>query len=83
MPRMFHVLAFFTLVFAVMFFVDDKPNAALLFLGQTVIFATLGFLNLKEKTYMYLFGAYLTLFFVGFTYWAEFMMAAPGSAGGP
>lgn len=83
MPRMFRVMGFWTLIFAVMFYVGDMPNCALLFLGQTVIFAALGYLNLTERTYIYLFGAYMTLFFVGFTYWAEFMMAAPGSAGGP
>lgn len=83
MPRMFRVLGFWTFVSAIMFYIGDMNNLALLFLAQTVIFVTLGYLNLTERTYIYLFGAYLTLFFVGFTYWAEFMMAAPGSAGGP
>jgi hypothetical protein len=74
MPRMFRVLAFFTAVMGVMLHVGGKVDAALLFYGQTVIFYCLGLLNLSERTYIYIFGAYLTLFFVGYTYWTTFLM---------
>ena len=30
--------------------------------------------------YIYIFGAYLTVFFIGFTYWTTFMMI-PGAGG--
>lgn len=79
MPRMFRVIAFWTAIFGVMFNTDGKIDAALLFYGQTVIFYCLGLLNLSERTYIYIFGAYLTLFFIGFTYWTTFMMV-PGTS---
>ncbi|HBF58889.1 DUF2626 family protein, partial [Exiguobacterium sp.] len=44
------------------------------FLAQTVFFAALGYLRLTEKTYVYIFGAYLTVFFIVFTYWSNFQM---------
>ncbi|HET7657329.1 MAG TPA: DUF2626 domain-containing protein [Bacillales bacterium] len=78
MPRMFRVIAFWTAIFGIMFNVDGKIDAALLFYGQTVVFYCLGLLNLSERTYIYIFGAYLTLFFIGFTYWTTFMMV-PGA----
>jgi len=78
MPRMFRVIAFWTAIFGAMFNIDGKIDAALLFYGQTVIFYCLGLLNLSERTYIYIFGAYLTLFFIGFTYWTTFMMV-PGA----
>ncbi|MDX5473984.1 MAG: DUF2626 domain-containing protein, partial [Bacillaceae bacterium] len=37
----------------------------------------LSFLKLSERMYIYIFGAYLTIFFVGFSYWTTFMMV-PG-----
>ncbi|HET7579788.1 MAG TPA: DUF2626 domain-containing protein [Bacillales bacterium] len=77
MPRMFRVIAFWTAVMGVMFQVGGMLDAALLFYGQTVIFYCLGLLNLSERVYLYIFGAYLTLFFIGFTYWTTFMMV-PG-----
>jgi len=35
-------------------------------------------LKLSERMYMYVFGAYLTIFFAGFTYWTNFMMPLDG-----
>src|SRR5699024_12859576 len=61
MDRMFRGLAFWTGIFTVMFFVGDMNKTALLFLVQTVFFLTLSYLNLSERMYMYLFGAYLTV----------------------
>ena len=80
MPRMFRMLSFWTAAMGVMFHVGDMFSAALLFYGQTVIFLTLGYLNLSERVYVYLFGAYLTLFFIGLTYWTAFMVV-PGNGG--
>jgi len=76
---MFRVLAFWTFIFAVMALAGGLIPMALLFFGNTAIFLTVSYLNLSERTYIYIFGAYLTLFFVGFTYYSAFMMP-PGGA---
>lgn len=52
---------------------------SLIFFAQTVFFLTVSYLNLSERMYVYIFGAYLTLFFVGFTYWSAFMMVPGGT----
>ncbi|MFZ3588133.1 DUF2626 domain-containing protein [Bacillus sp. DJP31] len=80
MDRMYRVLGFWTGIFSVMFFLGDMYTTSLLFLGQTVFFVLLGYLNLSERMYIYIFGAYLTVFFIGFTYWTTFMMV-PGTGG--
>ncbi|MGC4376552.1 DUF2626 domain-containing protein [Fictibacillus sp. Mic-4] len=80
MARMYRVLGFWTAVIAVMAYLGDLVPMALLFVGQTIMFVTLGYLNLSERMYIYIFGAYLTVFFVGFTYWTTFMMT-PGAGG--
>lgn len=77
MDRMFRVLAFWTGIFAVMFFVGDMMGPALLSLIQTAFFLTLSYLRLSERMYMYLFGAYLTVFIVGYTWYSEFILV-PG-----
>lgn len=77
MDRMFRVLAFWTGIFAVMFFVGDMMEPALLSLIQTAFFLTLSYLRLSERMYMYLFGAYLTVFIVGYTWYSEFILV-PG-----
>ena len=74
MDRMFRVLSFWTGIFAVLFYVGDMYNMALLFFAQTGGFLALGYLNLSERVYIYIFGAYLTVFFVGFTYYATFLL---------
>jgi len=79
MDRMFRVLGFWTAMIAIMSFLGDLHNMALLFLGQTIVFVSLGYLKLSERVYMYIFGAYLTLFMVGFTYWTVFVMTPGGS----
>ncbi len=75
MARMFRVLGFWTAMIAIMAFLGDLDNMAMLFLAQTIVFVSLGYLNLSERVYMYLFGAYLTLFMAGFTYWTVFVMS--------
>jgi hypothetical protein len=79
--RMFRVCGFWTAIIAVMAYVGDMFTFSLLFLAQTVMFVSLGYLNLSERMYVYIFAAYLTIFFVGFTYWSVFMMT-PGAGGG-
>ncbi|MEH7124517.1 MULTISPECIES: DUF2626 domain-containing protein [unclassified Bacillus (in: firmicutes)] len=80
MDRMYRVLGFWTGIFAVMFFVGDMYTTSLIFFGQTGFFLLLSYLKLSERMYMYVFAAYLTVFFVGFTYWSTFMMT-PGVSG--
>lgn len=77
MDRMFRVLGFWTGIFAVMFYLGDMPQTALLFFGQTGFFVLLGYLKLSERMYMYIFGAYLAVFFIGFTYYTTFLLV-PG-----
>ncbi|HLR01131.1 MAG TPA: DUF2626 family protein [Virgibacillus sp.] len=77
MDRMFRVLAFWTGIFTVMFYIGDMNLLAVLFLVQTVFFLTLGWLKLSERMYMYMFYAYLTIFMVGFTWYSEFILV-PG-----
>ena len=73
MDNMFKVLGWWTGIFAVLFFAGDMLPAALLFVANTVFFLLLGYLNLTERMYMYMFGAYLMVFTVGFTYYATFI----------
>ena len=75
MDRMFRVLGFWTGIFSVMFYVGDMQQAALLFLGQTGFFVLLSYLKLTERMYIYVFGAYLTVFFIGFTYYTTFYLS--------
>lgn len=74
MDRMFRVLAFWTGIFTVMFFVGEMKETALLFLIQTAFFIAVSYLKLSERMYMYIFGAYLTVFFIGFTYYSSFLL---------
>ncbi|GEK31656.1 membrane protein [Kurthia zopfii] len=73
MDKMYKVLAFWTGIFAVMFYLGDMDKVSLLFVANTGFFLLLGFLNLTERMYMYIFGAYLMVFFAGFTYWTTFL----------
>lgn len=73
MDRMFRVLGFWTGIFATMFFVGNMLEMTLLFVCQTVFFVLVGYLNLSERMYIYIFGAYLTIFFIGFTYYTTFL----------
>ncbi len=78
MDRVFRVLGFWTGIFTVMFFLGGMDKTAMLFLVQTGFFVLLGYLNLTERMYMYVFGAYLTVFFAGFTYYTLFLMPPGG-----
>ncbi|MFB4164825.1 MULTISPECIES: DUF2626 domain-containing protein [Alteribacillus] len=74
MDRMFRMMGFWTAVFAILFFVGDMFSMAILFFAQTAGFLALGYMRLTERMYIYIFGAYLTVFFVGFTYYTTFLM---------
>jgi len=78
MDRMYRVLGFWTGIFTIMFYLGGMDKTALLFLGQTGFFILLGYMNLTERMYMYVFGAYLTVFFAGFTYYTLFIMPPGG-----
>ncbi|RPF55634.1 DUF2626 domain-containing protein [Aquisalibacillus elongatus] len=79
MPRMFRGIAFWTGIFTAMFYAGGMTQLSLLFLAQTIFFLGIGYLNLSERLYMYIFGAYLTVFMVGFTYYVTFLLE-PGFA---
>ncbi|WP_147802890.1 DUF2626 domain-containing protein [Alkalicoccus halolimnae] len=74
MERMYRVLGFWTGIFAVLFLVGEMVEASILFFAQTGVFIALSYLKLSERAYVYIFGAYLTVFFVGFTYYTTFIM---------
>ncbi|MCF3941767.1 DUF2626 domain-containing protein [Oceanobacillus alkalisoli] len=80
MDRVFRMLGFWTGIFAVMFYVGDMMVPSVLSLIQTVFFLTVGYLKLSERMYMYLFGAYLTVFMIGYTWYSEFILV-PGFGG--
>ena len=77
MARMFRVLGFWTLIIALMALAGDMVQMALLFFFQTAAFMLLGYMNLKEKTYLVLFWGYLILSFLGITYWSFFELHYP------
>lgn len=73
MDNMFKMMGFWTAIFTVLFYIGDMNTVALIFLANTGLFVLLGFMNLSERMYLYVFGAYLTVFFAGFTYYTTFM----------
>ncbi|WP_019414933.1 DUF2626 domain-containing protein [Paenisporosarcina sp. TG20] len=79
MNNMYKVMGFWTGIFSVLFYLGDMYPASLLLLANTGIFILLGFLNLSERMYLYIFGAYLTVFFAGFTYYTTFIQVMGGS----
>lgn len=48
MDNMYKVMAFWTGIFAVMFYLGGMNEVSLLFLGNTGLFLLLGFLNLQN-----------------------------------
>ncbi|GKV64603.1 MULTISPECIES: DUF2626 domain-containing protein [Sporosarcina] len=73
MDNMFKLCGFWTGIFAVMFYVGNMIPASLLLVASTIFFVLLGYLKLSERMYMYLFGAYLMMFMVGFSYYSIFI----------
>ncbi|WP_018923795.1 DUF2626 domain-containing protein [Salsuginibacillus kocurii] len=74
MDRMFRVIAFWTGIFAVLFLAGDFYQLSLLFFAQTAGFLAVGYMGLTERMYIYIFGAYLTVFMIGFTYYTTFLL---------
>lgn len=74
MARMFRVLGFFTLAIGLMALAGQMYEMALLFLFQTAAFVILGYMNMSERTYIYLFWGYMIISFFGFTYWSFFQL---------
>lgn len=72
MDRMFRVLGFWAFIIALMFLAGHMIIPCVLFLVQTVIFAALGYMRFTERTYMYLFGAYMFISFCGMAGYATF-----------
>ena len=72
--RMFRVLGFFTLVIGLMALAGEMYEMAMLFFFQTAAFVILGYMNLTERTYIYLFWGYMIISFFGFTYWSFFQL---------
>jgi hypothetical protein len=71
---MFRVLGFWTLIIALMALAGDMIPMSLIFFFQTVLFVTLGYMNLSERTYVFLFWGYMVASFLGITYWSFFQM---------
>ncbi|MBQ0137701.1 MAG: DUF2626 domain-containing protein [Kurthia sp.] len=78
MDKMYKVMAFWTGIFAVMFYLGGMNEVSLLFVANTGFFLLVGFLKLTERMYMYIFGAYLMVFFAGFSYYTTFLQL-PGA----
>ncbi|KAA1040108.1 DUF2626 domain-containing protein [Macrococcus equipercicus] len=74
MDKVYKTLGFWTAIFAVMFYVGHMEMMAFVFLAQTGFFVLLGYMNLSERMYMYIFAAYLVVCFVGFTYYSTFLL---------
>jgi len=72
MARMFRVLAFFTLVTALLSLWGNLTLMALLFFAQTGLFIGLSYADLSEKAYLTIFMVYLFAAFTGFMYYAFF-----------
>ncbi|ARD46803.1 hypothetical protein SporoP37_00160 [Sporosarcina sp. P37] len=78
MDNMFKLCGFWTGIFAVMFYVGNMIPASLLLVASTIFFILLGYLKLSERMYVYLFGAYLMIFMVGFSYYSIFIHVPGG-----
>jgi CHASE2 domain-containing sensor protein len=77
MARMFRVLGFTAFLIALMALAGNLIEMALLFLFQTAAFMLLGYMNLREKTYLFIFWGYLIMSFLGITYWSFFQSELP------
>lgn len=78
MKGMYQVMAFWTAIFTIMFYLGHMLAPAVIFLGITGFFLTVAFLKVSERMAVYVFGAFLTIFFVGFTYYTTFIMPVGG-----
>ena len=74
MARMFRVLGFLSLLFSLMALWGNLGTMSLLLFAQTSMFITLGYLNLTEKSYMYIFAIYCVFSFMSFFIYSFFFM---------
>lgn len=74
MDRMYRVLGFWTLMFALMAYWGELYPMALIFFSLTAFFVALSYLKLSERTYLNIFFGFMFLSFVGFTYYTFFVM---------
>lgn len=77
MARMFRVLGFTALLIALMALAGNLIEMALLFFFQTAAFMLLGYMNLREKTYLLIFWGYLIVSFLGISFWSFFQPELP------
>ena len=78
MDRMYRVLGFWSLMFGLMAMWAHLTTFALIMFAQTAMFVALSYLNLSERSYMMLFAGYMVFSFIGFFYYAFFMMPLGG-----
>ena len=78
MDKMFRVLSFWTAMITLMAVWGHLYPMAALFFIQTVIFLSLGYMKLSERTYMYIFGTYCFLSFTVILIYTFFVMPMGG-----
>lgn len=74
---MFRVLGFWAFAIGLLFLAGDFVWPSVIFFAQALVFYVLGAMKLTERTYMYLFGAYMFLAFCGMVYYANFISEMP------
>ncbi len=80
MDRMFRVLAFWVFIIALMFLAGGMTVTAMLFFAQTAFFLIVSYLPITERGYMYIFGGYMVVAFVGIVFWSFFVGVGGGAA---
>ena len=78
MDRMFRMLGFWLLMMSLMFLAGGMTNLAILFFVQTIAFVAISYFRLTERAYMYIFGGYMFVAFVGMVFWAFFIGVPSG-----
>ncbi len=69
MARMYRVLGFVSMVIGLLALAGDLVEMGLLFLFKAVVFVSLGYMNLTERSYLLIFWAYMIISFTGYTFW--------------
>lgn len=72
MARMYRVLAFISLLVALLALWGGLMGMSVLFFVQAGVFLALGLIELSERTYLTIFMAYLFFAFTGFMFYAFF-----------
>lgn len=74
MQKNVKTLGFWTAVFAILFYVGDMLAVSAFMVVQSLFFVIIAYMNLTERAYIYIFVAYLVLFFAGFSYYSTFVV---------